>query len=122
MGVARHGLDAAANPDQYKTRLCKFWGRLSRQILVERMQRQVVDVLSDLSEYEYTAAGVWLDGHWHHNGTAMARILWHLQCSDRLVSAALDLHRRASGRTTQEEDSSRCRGSLFLSIIASTSL
>jgi len=84
-------------PVQVRERLCSFWGALSRHILVERMGDRVLEVLGDAPDAEYEAAGVWLDGRWHEDGTAMARTLWRLQCSDRLVSAALELHRRASG-------------------------
>lgn len=123
MGLARHLLTDDMNPALVRRRLCRFWGRLSRQILVEQMQKQVLEVLADLADYEYLAAGIWLDGKWHHNGVAMARILWHLQCSDRLVSAALDLHRRVSQRTTNEEEISRIRGTGgFLAILMSASL
>lgn len=123
MRAARHLLTEDMDATQIRRRLCRFWGRLSRQILVEQMQKQVLEVLADLADYEYLAAGVWLDGKWHHNGVAMARILWHLQCSDRLVSAALDLHRRVSQRTTNEEEASRISGTgNFLAILMSASL
>jgi hypothetical protein len=105
MAVARHELPA--NPCLRARRLCRFWLDLSGHVMRERLDGLVLDVLADLDDYDYQAAGYWFDGLWHRNGVSMARLLWQMQMPDHLVSAAFDLHRTVSRRSTAAEDESR---------------
>jgi hypothetical protein len=107
MAVARMYLMSSERPSCTRRRLCKFWSDLSHRTMVERLDDLVLGVLGDLADYEYVAAGFWFDGIWHNNGVVMARLLWHVQMPDHLVTAALDLHRRVSQRSTVDEDASR---------------
>jgi hypothetical protein len=118
MHAARLTLADDERPSITRRRLCRFWSDLSIHIRAERLDPIVVDVIAGLADYEYVAAGYWLDGLWHHNGVIMARLLWHFQCPDRVVSAALDLHRRVSDRTTADEDESRNRPGRFLLLLS----
>ena len=117
MRVARHALEPRDAPAACQRRLCYFWGDLSRLAHHMNMGRVVAEILDDLSDAEYEAAGVWLDGRWHPDSAAMARILWHLQLSPRVVSAALDLHRRATVRSSTASNDFRTgrRGPVLLS-------
>jgi hypothetical protein len=117
--VARHTLADGEHPQVTRYRLCRFWSDLSIHIRAEGIDPIVLDALATLADYEYKAAGYWLDGLWHHNGTVMARLLWHFQCPNHVVSAALDLHRRVSARSTADEDASRFTPGRFLSLIFS---
>lgn len=104
MLVARHELPA--NPCVRSRRLCRFWVDISCHIVRENLGGMVLDVLDGLDDYEYQAAGFWFDGVWHRNGLVMARLMWHLQMPDHVVSAALDMHRMVSRRSTDVEEGS----------------
>ena len=117
MVIARHELPA--NPTLRSRRLCRFWVDLSSYVTREGLDGLVLDALDGLDDYEYQAAGYWFDGLWHRNGVVMARLLWHLQMPDHVVSAALDLHRTVSRRSTDVEDESHDRnvGGRFLGLL-----
>jgi hypothetical protein len=114
---ARQGLHEREPQPATQVRLCRFWGDLSRQVVSDGLRDLVAEVMQDLDCYEFIAAGFWMDGRWHHNGVVMARLLWHLQCPDHVVSAALDLHRRVTSRATVDEDHSWQSGRHLLSLL-----
>jgi len=117
MTAARQNISNQDRPERVRRRLCHFWGDLSRHVVASGYHELVLTMLDSLADYEYRAAGCWFDGVWHRNGIVMARLLWHMQCPDHLVSAALDLHRRVQARSTAEEETSRGGGKFLLSFL-----
>lgn len=83
------------DPRGLRTALCRFWGDLSAQAVSLGLEQDVVQSLGQLNDEEYLAAGYWLDGRWHADGLSMASLLWWMQVSQGVVSAAYDLHVRA---------------------------
>jgi hypothetical protein len=118
MRVARHALETRDAPAACQRRLCYFWGDVSRLAHQMNLGRVITEILDDLTDDEYEAAGIWMDGRWHPDSAAMAMILWHLQVSPRVVSAAFDLHRRAARRSSTASNDFRTgrRGPALLSL------
>ena len=87
---------AACGPLHAKESLCRFWGDLSARGNDLGLERDIVAALAQLNDNEYAAAGYWLDGRWHPDAFSMASLLWWLQAGQNVVSAAFDLHERAS--------------------------
>ena len=58
--------------------------------------RVVDECIAETPSQDFRAVGRWLDGKWDANPRSMTDLLWRLQCSRWVVTAAHELHRRGS--------------------------